>query len=193
MTVQFNPFEDRLSRDIRNDLSESLPAVLSNRSLQPALTAADTYRQLNPAPVYLEYIEQRLKNYRTALELVVPSSELDPLPTAAVLWDLGLFFEVHELLEPEWMEARGDRKLLLQALIRAAGVYVYREVGYPQRAAKIAAKAVPVLRRFREMLLQDLRIDDLIAALEHPGAAPPPLSRGKPDDCPGPEVVPHTL
>ena len=35
-SIQFNPFEDRLSRDIRNDLSETIIGTIENRSLAEA-------------------------------------------------------------------------------------------------------------------------------------------------------------
>ncbi len=177
MSHRFNPFEDRLSRDIRNDLSASLPQVLESRRLDGAISVADSYLQQNPAALYRDYIERRLTAYRLALESLAPSGSPAPLTTAAVLWDLGLFFEVHEVLELHWLQATGELKQLLQALIRAAGVYIYLEAGYPQRSAKIAGKAVPVLKRLRAMAADRLNIDDLIAALEEPIDATPPRLR----------------
>ncbi len=83
-----------------------------------------------------------------------------------MLWDLALFFEVHEILEPAWMETAGDRKRLLQALIRAAGVYINLELGYCQRAEKIASKALPVLEELGDSLTSVMDIDTLIEALQ---------------------------
>ncbi len=177
MSHRFNPFEDRLSRDIRNDLSASLPQVLESRCLDSAQSVADAYLRENPAELYREYIDRRLAAYRLALESLAPSGSPEPLTTAAILWDLGLFFEVHEVLELHWLQATGELKQLLQALIRAAGVYIYLEAGYPQRSAKIAGKAVPVLRRLRGLAAEQLNIDDLIAALEEPIDATPPTLR----------------
>ena len=70
---------------------------------------------------------------------MLPAKADDYLAIAVILWDLDLFFEVHEILEPPWIKAQGDRKLLLQALIRAAGVYINLELGYTDRAAKISS------------------------------------------------------
>jgi len=42
------------------------------------------------------------------------------LARAAVLADAGLYFEVHELLEPAWMRAAGAERLALQGLIQIA-------------------------------------------------------------------------
>lgn len=47
----------------------------------------------------------------------------EPLECARAAWDAALFFEVHELLEPEWQSARGARRALLQGLIMAGAAF----------------------------------------------------------------------
>jgi uncharacterized protein len=42
------------------------------------------------------------------------------LEAAALLFDAGLYFEVHELLEPYWMHERGEERDALQGLIQVA-------------------------------------------------------------------------
>jgi hypothetical protein len=42
------------------------------------------------------------------------------LDAAALLFDAGLYFEVHELLEPHWMRAGGTEREALQGLIQIA-------------------------------------------------------------------------
>ncbi len=42
------------------------------------------------------------------------------LCAAAALFNAGLFFEVHELLEDRWREAEGDLKTFLQGLVQVA-------------------------------------------------------------------------
>src|SRR5262245_23693029 len=42
------------------------------------------------------------------------------LDAAAVLFDIGLYFEVHELLEPYWLRAEGSDRIALQGLIQVA-------------------------------------------------------------------------
>ncbi len=79
-----------------------------------------------------------------ALE-IIRGGITDPIQQAVVLWNLGLFFEVHEVLEHVWYTAEGKMKATLQALIRAAGVYIKREYGFNDSADRIAAKAIPVL------------------------------------------------
>jgi len=165
-TEIFNPFTDRLSRDIRNGLSETLPQAIAKQSITPAQEVADSFLTEGlPAP-YQDYIDERLDKYRKALALL-PDNKDNYLKIATLLWDLGLHFEVHEILEPYWIKASGERKLWLQALIRAAGVYINLELGYQERAAKIAGKAIPVLKQFQPELQKDLNAKLLITALEN--------------------------
>ena len=98
---------------------------------------------------YREYIAERLRRYEKAL------AELHRGPAAVmwratVLWDLQLFFEAHELLEQAWMVATGEEKLVLQAMIRAAGVFIKLEYGYREAALKMAGRALPVLAAHRD-------------------------------------------
>lgn len=174
-TPLFNPFEDRLSRDIRNDLSESIIEVISLRSMSPAVKVAGSYYAQGVAQVYRQYIETRLARFQGVLSELPPDATL--LLTASLLWDSGLYFEVHEILEPAWMAATGDEKLLLQALIRAAGVYINLEMGYRERAAKICAKSLPVLRKYCNDLQRDLNADALVDSLERLSATPPILAK----------------
>jgi uncharacterized protein len=169
----FQPFTDRLSRDIRNDLSKSLVTVIYDQSLDPARKIAGNYLQANPAPVYRDYINDRLSRYQRVLEIIGDRTN-DPLFIALVLWDEQLFFEVHEILEHAWLKTKGEEKLFLQAMIRSAGVYVKRDAGYADVAARLCLKALPVLENNRHRLAPYTDPERLIQALRH-GNAPPPL------------------
>ena len=49
------------------------------------------------------------------------------LDEAADLFDAGLYFEVHELLEPYWMRAQAEEREILQGVIQvAAGLHHLR-------------------------------------------------------------------
>ena len=175
MTSEFNPFTDRLSRDIRNDLSVSLAKAIEIGSLQPVQAVADHFLAGRLPEAHLQYINSRLQNYADAINRL-PANTEDYMSAATILWDLKLFFEVHEILEPEWIKAQGDRKLQLQALIRAAGVYINLELDYRDRAAKIGGKAVPVLIRFQKDLRKDLDVEKLIRALQELTPIAPKIS-----------------
>lgn len=52
-----------------------------------------------------------------------PLSREEALEVAAALFDEGLFFEVHEILEPWWRDADGGAREALQGLIQIAVGY----------------------------------------------------------------------
>lgn len=169
----FDPFRHRLSRDIRNQLSESLLACLRTQSLAPARAVAGRFLAENPGPAQADYINERLVRYARFLGQV-QGGPADALWQSLVLWDLELFFEVHELLEHAWLKSQGEEKGFLQAMIRAAGLYIKRQHGFDEAGAKMAAKALPVLEvnRFRLAVYTDP--DRLLDALRAP-SGPPPL------------------
>lgn len=47
----------------------------------------------------------------------------EAITEAATLYDAGLYFEVHELLEPWWLQARGEAQEALQGLVQVAVGY----------------------------------------------------------------------
>jgi uncharacterized protein len=56
---------------------------------------------------------------------------------AAILFDHELFFEVHELLEPPWLRADGETRMLLQGLIQVAVGFHHHGHGNPRGAASL--------------------------------------------------------
>lgn len=170
----FNPFTDRLSRDIRNDLSTTLLSCLSEGTIAPARAKAAHYLGQELDPVYVHYIHDRLQRYEQAVSHIT-GKVTDPFQQGFVLWDLELFFEMHEVLEHEWYNATGEKKLLLQALIRAAGVYIKLQSGLVPQAAKIGAKALPVLKEQQEFLSFYIPAEKLIDALHRLDPTPPKL------------------
>lgn len=173
-TIEFNPFEDRLSRDIRNDLSEALVACIESGNMEILNETSKRYRTQALDLCYAIYLEKRLSNYELALNRITPTI-IDPIDRAVILWNLHLFFEVHEILEHVWYDATGDYKKLLQALIRAAGVYIKLEFGYSQAASNIANKAIPVLQDTRQLLEPHVDPNVLISALSDLDQKPPQL------------------
>lgn len=174
INLGFDPFRDRLSRDIRNELSESLLDCLRDHRLTAAQDVADRYLAKNPDPVYVGYITDRLDRYARFLAQAA-GGPADVVWLGFVLWDLGLFFEVHEIIEQAWLRSSGPEKLFLQALIRAAGVYIKREHGFHESAAKIAARALPVLENNRDRLAVYTDPERLLIALRSAQGKPPLL------------------
>ena len=170
----FDPFRDRLSRDIRNDLSESMLTCLREHRIDPAREVAERYFAAAPGPEQMAYIIDRLERYARFLDRVA-EEPADVVWQGLVLWDLGLHFEVHEILEHAWLRTQGAEKAFLQALIRAAGVYIKREYGFHEGAAKMAAKALPVLEDNRDRLAAYTDPERLLAALRTADGGPPLL------------------
>lgn len=175
-SVIFDPFQDRTSRDIRNSLSSALAQAIAggNYTAVEDMAASLLIGHSGQQQPYRSYIESRLVRYRRALAAITEGSA-DPLWQGLILWDLQLFFEMHEVLEHAWYHAEGNRKLLLQAMIRAAGVYVKLEFGYNRQAAKMAAKAVDFLALNADMLRQYFEPEKLLDALKTLEPKPPSL------------------
>jgi hypothetical protein len=170
----FDPFRDRLSRDIRNDLSRCFGKSLSGGSLSfvEDLSASLLKRDLHCC--YRDYVERRLELYRLAFDRIQTCGS-DPILQGLILWDLRLFFEMHEVLEPVWHNSEAGRRMLLQSMIRAAGVYIKLEHGYYRQAAKLAEKACAVLEKHSGALRDYFIPEELIAALRSLNPTPPTL------------------
>ncbi len=172
----FNPFEDRKSRDIRNELSEGLAAAVETGNSDKLTKIIAEFRQQPLADYYRDYLENRYARYQQALQHI-QGNITDPIQQGLILWNLELFFEVHEVLEHAWYGAEGNMKLTLQALIRAAGVYIKREYGFNDAAERIAAKAIPVLEANKDILQAYFKIEDLTSVLKDGTISPPILQR----------------
>lgn len=174
--TRFEPFQDRLSRDIRNQLSAALPQALSQMELAPVRGVAARYLQQELAAPYVAYIEARLAGYAKALAIIARHGITEALARALVFWDLGLFFEVHEILEQAWHGAHGAEKEILQAMIRAAGFYIKGEYGYFEAGAKMAGRAVAALEKNRQGCT-GFEVDTLLQSLRNLDPVAPKLSR----------------
>ena len=175
---RFDPFGDRVSRDIRNMLSEAFVAAWQGAGVDYAAVAADLHRR-HAQPVYQAYIEGRLEAYRAAMEDRRALDDPDLLEEVIVVWNRGLFFEVHELIENHWHEARGLRREVLQTMIQAAAVYVHREAGREPAAAKLGRRVSARLDNLRPHLKTIANLDTLVRALAMPQSRPPILRGNK--------------
>ena len=173
-THTFNPFEDRFSRDIRNAMSSALANTIETGDYSQLAAVKEDFGKRDLAPHYRNYYDDRCVRYHKALESIKRGQ--NPIAQAVILWNQGLYFEVHEVLEHVWYHAKGNEKLTLQALIRAAGVYVKQEYGYTGPAGKIAGKSWPVLQQNENLLQPFFNPAPLITALQHPEQKPPQLA-----------------
>lgn len=173
---RFDPFNNRLCRNVRNALSEGFKDVLDKRDMHPVRRITSFFLN-NPQPACVnDYINRRLAAYDQVLGDVSRRHFDDPLDIAMVIWDQGLFFETHEYLEQYWLTADGDEKKLLQAIIRAAGAYVHLEQGNLIGATRIAGKAIGPLERFRDRLTPHADVELLLDKLKTLDPIPPVLS-----------------
>jgi hypothetical protein len=170
----FDPFNHRLSRDLRNDLAKALLAALAAGKTGPVLATAARYRNRpGLGPELVSYLDERLACYLAVLAEVRRGEETEPDRLALALWNHELFFEFHELLEQRWLRAAGVEKAVLQALIRAAGTYIHRRYGHAAGAAKMAARARQIIEIHRRHLPPGFAAGPLLAALAEPDAPPP--------------------
>jgi uncharacterized protein len=173
-SVRFDPFRDRLSRDIRNDMSRGFVKSLAAASLSSIDELAASLIEGEVQRCHREYVERRLELYRRAFNRIQESGH-EVMIQGVILWNLRLFFEMHEVLELAWRHSEGDLKMLLQAMIRAAGVYIKLEYGYSRQAAKLAEKACRALEKSSCMLQGYFAPGQLIAALRSLDPTPPIL------------------
>jgi len=176
MTKRFDPFNDRIARDIRNSLSSAFIKSVELFDIEPVQKTGSNLLKLHPESVYSSYIENRLLLYKQVIEKTREERISSPLNQAIEFWDRELFFEFHELLEKEWMSAVGEEKIILQALIRAAGVYVHLEQGNLKGAKKMSAKSLSALSEYRERIPKILNLELLFEKLRSVDPVPPKLS-----------------
>ena len=177
---RFDPFNDRLCRNVRNALSEGFKSSLEQKDLQPVLRIAGFFLDQHPPASVRSYIESRLVAYEKVLGKILGRRTDQPLEIAMVIWDHRLFFETHEYLETFWMKAAGDEKALLQALIRAAGTYVHLDQGNLVGARRISAKAIPVIEEKQALLAGCADVKLLLRKLKALDPDPPKLLRKGP-------------
>jgi Domain of unknown function (DUF309) len=139
---RFDPFADRAARDIRNRLSTAFVRALEDDDPGPFEQAAQKCLAYQPVEIYHGYILDRLDRYRKAFRQLKRSGAKERTDQVTALWNHGLFFEVHELLEALWQESSEPLKQALKGLIQAAGVYIHLERGHVQAAQGLARRAL---------------------------------------------------
>ena len=175
--ARFDPFLNRLCRNIRNELSESLIETIHCGNVGPSYALAEQYLSEHAEPFINSYINSRIRCYE-AIITQIRSANIQVHETyiiALLLWDQELFFEVHEWLENKWHDSEGTEKMILQALIRAAGTYLHLEYGRNEGAKKMAAKAVASLIRYKAFVPVFFNLEVLVAKLKAVDPVPPKL------------------
>ncbi len=172
---KFDPFADRTARDIRNTLSEAFVAALAALDPGEYINTARKWRSQKPSARYIHYVDIRLQRYDLVFKTIRADRINDPLQQAVVIWNQGLFFEVHDHLEAIWHSASGDERQVLKGLIKAAGVYVHLKQHHLRAAKSLAMKSYDLLRQFPHCLSFIANYETLLEKLKNCEPAPPRL------------------
>lgn len=175
---QFDPFNDRTSRDIRNRLSEAFVSAIKKQDPDAVQREVDAMMPLVDEGAYRHYIKDRREKYWEVLDRIAVQGIEDVRQQAIVIWNAGLFFECHDHLEMLWSNTTGRERKALQGFIQAAGVFVHRQLGRRGSADRLSSKAVRLLEDYRRELAFIDNLDDLINAIKQNGADAPKL-KGK--------------
>jgi len=115
-----------LPLQLRNRLAatilEAVDDVQARRALARLADAPDAWLAADEYE-WRDLLAQRARRASEALAARRPSAKRGlgaALEAAATLYEAGLHFEVHELLEPHWMAASGETREALQGVIQAA-------------------------------------------------------------------------
>ena len=172
----FDPGNDRLARKIRNNLARAFVERLDpGLDLAPVKELASRLLSGAPTSLHQDYINDHLHRFQAVKETIRDQGIDDDLQRALVLWDNELFFETHEVLERLWMKAEGTEKLILQALIRAAGYFIHLGMGNLVGAEKMAGKAYETLSRYRREVPPINGLALLLECLRDRQTTPPKL------------------
>ena len=171
----FDPFNDRPSRDLRNSLSEEFVDVVLRNDIQAFRLLCEHWAAVGLEGVYREYLDDRLSRYRRAFEQFEQGDVRAPLRQAMILWNVGLYFEVHEILETIWHPAEEPLRSAIKGLIQAAGVHVHLLWGHQSAAEKLARKAHKHLSANRQGAAFIANLNELLNHLESVGPEPPVL------------------
>jgi len=145
---------------LRNHLTEIILTALGDPVARRQLDAQD-FEWLGDVPAdQAAIVSARARRASEALA-ACPSMRAErsldeALAAAAALFDAGLFFEVHELLEPYWTRAAGAERQALQGLIQVAVAFQHRDNGNLEGARSLL---VDGSARLREGRLSGLALD----------------------------------
>jgi predicted metal-dependent hydrolase len=154
----------------RNRLAERILSALHDPAARRELAALSAERRAQQwlgadevrwAPV----LAARARAAAAALRdqpLLAGAPDLDQaLAAAAALFDAGLHFEVHELLEPHWAVSGGDAREALQGLIQVAVGFQHLANGNLAGARSLLEEGAARLHRGR---LPGLDLEDFARA-----------------------------
>ena len=172
MVSVFDPFNDRLSRDIRNTLAEAFVDALAQKQPSGYRMVAQQWLTRQLAAEYQNYIQDRLTRYDGVLDQIAACRLDEARLQALIIWNHGLFFEFHDHLERIWQRTSGDEHQALKGLIKAAGVYIHMEHGHRQAAESLARKSLKLILTYSHHLQFITNLDILVENLKNPDSFP---------------------
>jgi hypothetical protein len=170
---RFDPFTDRTAREIRNRLSNVLMRALDPPRSDLFESVISELLDQDPVPAYRSYLDDRLLSYREAFKEIEFRGLTDKFSQALVLWNHGLFFEVHERLETIWRKSSGEYREALKGLIQAAGVFLHIELGRLDSAKRLGVKAKELLEKHGHLF--PIEVAELVSALDEGRTKAPKL------------------
>lgn len=170
----FDPFADRLARDIRNELSTAFVQGLEKNENSRYRSAAERYLAKDLPPAHRDYILDRLKRYDEVFAVIVQRRIKDPFGQSEVLWNRGLLFEVHERLEVIWHDVPKEARNAIKGVIQAIAAYLHRQCGHEEISLRLARKAAELLHQYGRALPASFNYEPVVAWLEKPELGPPP-------------------
>jgi len=178
-SARFDPFNNRLARDIRNSLAEKFVDALLQVDKSGYQRTAEQWLAKNLDDEYTGYIQDRLKRFDGVFNQIKKIRLKDPKLQALIIWNHGLFFEVHEHLERIWQKTTGDEYQALKGLIQAAGVYIHLKFGHRAAAEKLAVKSLGRIQKYADCLTFIANLNMLLDKLNNLDSAPPQLNNSK--------------
>ena len=162
-----------LPLDARNRLAHLILESLHDHAPRARLAAlasdgplSDDWLGIDADPAARARLRARAERASAALSgrpLLARDMTVDvALKAAAVLFGVGLYFEVHELLEPYWRHAEGDLKQALQGMIQIAVGYQHLANGNLAGARSLLAEG---LERVRGSRVHGIDAEPFVAAV----------------------------
>ncbi len=167
--TEFDPYSQRLARDIRNTMGHWFVHGLMDGDPDPAGLALARLEMKSLPQSHRQWVEGQMDIYRRFAENNPAAAQASPLDLGLDLWRWGLFFEAHEALERAWQSAEGDRRLAFKALVQAVGSCIHARRGAFGPAASLAAKAADGLARYGHSLPEVAWLPRLARELENNG------------------------
>ena len=150
--MNFDPFNDRTSRNIRNGMSSVFAEAIRSKAPEIYRSLARRLLETLPPGGCADFVEDRLRRYDRAYSRIEDLEDFGMFDSAIVLWNHGLYFEFHEYLEEIWQSSSGKLREALKGLIQAAGFFIHMERGRREAAMRLGAKAARLISKNRESI-----------------------------------------